>query len=327
MPPRRRRSPAAAAGGRRPPRTYTGHPVSLDFQGADLRAVLRTFSEISGAQHRHRPGRPGHGGRRAARRAVGPGARHHPARQQARLRRRRHDRPHRAARRCSPTRKAQRRKLADEQALAGELQVHHARRSATRKAEDLEPLLTRQRAVASAATIAGRPAHEHAHHQRPARRASRRPTALLDALDQAAAAGRDRGADRPDHPRLRPRDRRAVGLQRAGRRRSSATRPALAFPNKGSLSGRTGGIQGAARRARRRGTAVNLAVPAATQRHRPRARVGQRRVQPRRRAVGARADGARAASCRRRACRRRTTSRPRSRRACRSRFRRSRTTR
>ena len=31
----------------RAPRVYTGHPVSLDFQGADLRAVLRTFAEIS----------------------------------------------------------------------------------------------------------------------------------------------------------------------------------------------------------------------------------------------------------------------------------------
>jgi type IV pilus secretin PilQ/predicted competence protein len=29
-------------------RKFTGHPISLDFQGADLRAVLRTFSEISG---------------------------------------------------------------------------------------------------------------------------------------------------------------------------------------------------------------------------------------------------------------------------------------
>jgi type IV pilus assembly protein PilQ len=29
-------------------RQYIGHPVSLDFQGADLRAVLRTFAEISG---------------------------------------------------------------------------------------------------------------------------------------------------------------------------------------------------------------------------------------------------------------------------------------
>jgi type IV pilus assembly protein PilQ len=35
--------PAAAQAAR-----YTGNPVSLDFQGADLRAVLRTFSEISG---------------------------------------------------------------------------------------------------------------------------------------------------------------------------------------------------------------------------------------------------------------------------------------
>ncbi len=35
-------SPASAAG------RYTGHPVSLDFQGSDLRAVLRVFAEISG---------------------------------------------------------------------------------------------------------------------------------------------------------------------------------------------------------------------------------------------------------------------------------------
>ena len=37
-------SPATQVGTRR----FTGNPVSLDFQGADLRAVLRTFSEISG---------------------------------------------------------------------------------------------------------------------------------------------------------------------------------------------------------------------------------------------------------------------------------------
>jgi type IV pilus secretin PilQ/predicted competence protein len=30
------------------PRRFTGNPISLDFQGADLRAVLRTFAEISG---------------------------------------------------------------------------------------------------------------------------------------------------------------------------------------------------------------------------------------------------------------------------------------
>jgi len=39
--------PAPAAPANQSPR-YTGNPVSLDFQGADLRAVLRTFSEISG---------------------------------------------------------------------------------------------------------------------------------------------------------------------------------------------------------------------------------------------------------------------------------------
>jgi type IV pilus assembly protein PilQ len=35
-------------GGADAPKRFTGHPVSLDFQGADLRAVLRGFSEISG---------------------------------------------------------------------------------------------------------------------------------------------------------------------------------------------------------------------------------------------------------------------------------------
>ena len=37
-----------ASGGSGRGRQFTGHPISLDFQGADLRAVLRTFAEISG---------------------------------------------------------------------------------------------------------------------------------------------------------------------------------------------------------------------------------------------------------------------------------------
>ena len=44
-------SQATAAGGgisRTGAKEFSGHPVSLDFQGADLRAVLRTFAEISG---------------------------------------------------------------------------------------------------------------------------------------------------------------------------------------------------------------------------------------------------------------------------------------
>ena len=48
---RRSRRPQSGASRRAAPQAaarYTGNPVSLDFQGADLRAVLRTFSEISG---------------------------------------------------------------------------------------------------------------------------------------------------------------------------------------------------------------------------------------------------------------------------------------
>src|SRR5205814_8144446 len=41
-------SPSVSDQPGRPGKQYSGHPISLDFQGADLRAVLRTFSEISG---------------------------------------------------------------------------------------------------------------------------------------------------------------------------------------------------------------------------------------------------------------------------------------
>ena len=40
--------PSTFGSGQPNDRRYSGHPISLDFQGADLRAVLRTFSEISG---------------------------------------------------------------------------------------------------------------------------------------------------------------------------------------------------------------------------------------------------------------------------------------
>jgi type IV pilus assembly protein PilQ len=50
--------PGPAAGSNAPPAVattqamasgkYTGHPISLDFQGVDLRAVLRTFAEVTG---------------------------------------------------------------------------------------------------------------------------------------------------------------------------------------------------------------------------------------------------------------------------------------
>jgi type IV pilus assembly protein PilQ len=43
-----RAADAGAAADASEAKRYTGHPVSLDFQAADLKAVLRTFSEISG---------------------------------------------------------------------------------------------------------------------------------------------------------------------------------------------------------------------------------------------------------------------------------------
>src|SRR6185437_5756972 len=42
-------TPQQQPGEQRPgQRRYTGHPISLDFQGADLRSVLRVFAEESG---------------------------------------------------------------------------------------------------------------------------------------------------------------------------------------------------------------------------------------------------------------------------------------
>jgi len=40
--------PSGTPAPNRPQRQYTGHTVSLDFEGVDLRAVLRTFSDVSG---------------------------------------------------------------------------------------------------------------------------------------------------------------------------------------------------------------------------------------------------------------------------------------
>ena len=111
----------------------------------------------------------------------------------------------------------------------------------------------------------------------------------------------------------------------------------LAFPNNGIAlrphDQQQGPVtQGAERPARgdtstRPGTAVNLPATGATSRDRPLARRDQRRVQPRRRALGARAQGPGQDPVARRRSRRRTTRRRKSRRASRFRFRSSRTTR
>jgi len=119
---------------------YTGNPVSLDFQGADLRAVLRTFSEISGLNLVIDPTIQG---------TVDVALRDVPWDQAL-------DIILRANKlgyvidgtivRIAPLtvladEEAQRRKLSDEQALAGELRVL-TRSLSYAKAEDLRQLLT-----------------------------------------------------------------------------------------------------------------------------------------------------------------------------------------
>src|SRR4029077_16332328 len=120
---------------------FTGNPVSLDFQGADLRAVLRTFAEISGLNIVIDPAVTG---------TVDVALRDVPWDQAL-------DIILRANKlgyivdgtivRIAPLtvlaeEEAQRRKLSDEQALAGELRVLTKTLSYA-KADDLQALLTR----------------------------------------------------------------------------------------------------------------------------------------------------------------------------------------
>jgi type IV pilus assembly protein PilQ len=122
------------------PQRYTGHPVSLDFSGADLRSVLRTFAEISGLNIVIDPTIQG---------TVDVSLRDVPWDQAL-------DIILRANRlgysvdgtivRIAPLtvladEESQRRKLSDEQALAGELRVM-TRALSYARAEDLKALLT-----------------------------------------------------------------------------------------------------------------------------------------------------------------------------------------
>jgi len=123
------------------PRRYTGHPISLDFQGADLRSVLRVFAEDSGLNIVIDPAVQG---------TVDVALRDVPWDQAL-------DIILRANKlgyiidgtivRIAPLavladEEAQRRKLSDEQALAGTIEVLTKTLSYA-KAEELQPLLTK----------------------------------------------------------------------------------------------------------------------------------------------------------------------------------------
>ena len=183
----------------------------------------------------------------------------------------------------------QRRKLAEEQALSGELRVstralNYAQGGRSRAPGD-------QERADGTRHGAGRRADEH---PRPLGPAARHRSGAGDryCARRSAAPGRDRGAHRPDLARLRAHDWRAVGARAAAWPPELGNTTPLAFPNSGSLTGRTGRAPGPSATP----TAVDLGIATGTIRRRPCARRGERRVQPRRRADRARARGARPAA-------------------------------
>ena len=232
--------PAPAADPASPAPRYTGHPVSLDFQGADLRAVLRTFSEISGLNVVIDPAIQG---------SVDVALRDVPWDQAL-------DIILRANRlgynldgtivRIAPLtslaeEETQRRKLQDEQALAGELRVY-TRALSYAKAEDLRALLTATAISQRGSIQTDARTNTIIINDLPER--IDRAAALLTTLDvpqqQVEIEARIVQTNRSFASRL------GVQWGLGGRAIPSLGNTApLAFPNQGSLTGRTGAVQGA----------------------------------------------------------------------------------
>ena len=239
---------------------YTGNAVSLDFQGADLRAVLRTFSEISGLNLVIDPTIQG---------TVDVALRDVPWDQAL-------DIILRANKlgyvidgtivRIAPLtvladEEAQRRKLSDEQALAGELRVL-TRSLSYAKAEDLRQLLT-QTVLSQRGQI-----------QFDARTNTLIINDLADRLERASSLITT--LDRPE-PQVEIEARivqttrdfaRNIGIQWGFNGRASSalgnTLP-FSFPNQGVIGGRTGPAQGPdLSGADSVPTAVNMGVSPAT---------------------------------------------------------------
>ena len=242
-------------------RQFTGHPISLDFQGADLRAVLRTFSEISGLNIVIDPAVTG---------TVDVALRDVPWDQALDI--------ILAANklgyiidgtivRIAPLsvladEQSQRRKVAEEQALSGQLEVLTKTLSYA-KADELQALLTKS-ALSQRGTVQVDP---------------RTNTLIItDLRDRLTLASDLIGTLDRAQPQVEIEARivqtnkdyaRALGVQWGFNGAAAAsignTSP-LAFPNNGNLGGRSGPVQGpvAGLGGESQPTAVNLAVPAAT---------------------------------------------------------------
>ena len=220
-------------------RGYTGQPVVLDFQGADLRAVLRTFAEISGLNMVIDPTVQG---------SVDVALRDVPWDQALDIILRANKLSYvvdGTIVRIAPLtvladEEGQRRKLAEEQALAGELRVL-TRALSYAKAEDLAPLLTRT-ALTARGTVQVDP---------------RTNTLILTDLPNALQTAGDLiGTLDRAQPQVEIEARivqttrnfiRTLGVQwgfngRVAQDLGNTT--GLAFPNQGSVTGRLGAIQG-----------------------------------------------------------------------------------
>ena len=202
------------------PRRFTGHPISLDFQGVDLRAVLRTFAEITGLNLVIDPEVKG---------VVDVSLHEVPWDHALDIILRANQLDYTVEGtivRIAPietlrTEGESRRKLAEEQALSGEL-VTVTKTLSYAKAADVAPLLLRT-ALTKRSSIQVDPRTNNliitdlqAGIDR-ADGAARRPR-------RAAAAGRDRSAHRAHDQGLRQGARHPVGLRRPRPRPSWATR-------------------------------------------------------------------------------------------------------
>jgi type IV pilus assembly protein PilQ len=239
-------------------REYNGHPITLDFQQADLRLVLRAFNEISGLNIVIDPTVQG---------SVDVALRDVPWDQAL-------DIILRANKlgyildgtivRIAPLtvladEEGQRRKLADEQALAGQLQVLTKTLSYAR-AEELQTLLTRS-ALSQRGTVQIDP-----------RTNTLIITDLSDRLQTASQLIETLDKAQPQveiEARIVQTNRnfaRELGVQWGFNGRvdpALGNTTNLAFPNSGNLSGRVGPLQGPAGAATTP-TAVNLPVGSAT---------------------------------------------------------------
>ncbi len=229
-------APSQAVGNQR---VYTGHAVSLDFQGADLRAVLRTFAEISGLNMVIDPAVQG---------SVDVALREVPWDQALDLILRANKLGYSVDGtivRITPLtvlaeEEAQRRKLAEEQALAGDLRVL-TRTLSYAKANDLQALITRS-ALSQRGTV---------------QVDIRTNTLIITDLQERLNTASDllNTLDRAE-PQVEIEARvvqtnksyaRELGVQwgfggRVDPALGNTTN--LAFPNNGSLGGRVGGVQG-----------------------------------------------------------------------------------